>query len=112
MILASARPIWPKPSRTASVCAARAAAPPPIFESWKAPCTARCAAPASLAATTNEMFSSEEPCAMATMLIFASASAEKTRAAIPRCPCMPRPTTATVARPECASTLSISPRAI
>ena len=41
--------------------------------------------------TTNEMFSSDEPCAMATMLISASASAEKTRAAIPGCPAMPRP---------------------
>ena len=49
--------------------------------------------------TTNEMFSSDDPWAMATMLISASASAANTRAAMPRWPAMPIPTTATVASP-------------
>ena len=65
-----------------------------------------------MAATTNEMLSSDDPCAMATMLILASASAANTRAAMPRWPAIPIPTTATVASPERESMPSISPRAI
>ena len=49
--------------------------------------------------TTTEMFSSEEPWAMATTLMPPAASAEKTPAAMPGVPCMPRPTTAIVAMP-------------
>ena len=49
---------------------------------------------------------------MATTLIPPAASAENTPAAIPGVPCMPRPTTATVAMPGLTSTPSISRRAI
>jgi len=58
------------------------------------------------------MFSSDEPCAIATMLMPPSASAEKTRAATPGVPCMPRPTTANVARFDSTSMSSISRRSI
>ena len=58
------------------------------------------------------MFSSDEPWAMATMLTLASASARNTRAAIPGCPAIPMPTTASVDSPARASTASISSRAI
>ncbi len=109
---ASARPIWPKPSSTASTCVDCVAAPPPIFASWNASWIARCAAGASLAATTNEMFSSEEPCAIATMFTSAADSAPNTRAAMPGWPAMPMPTTASVARPPTISTPSISLRPI
>ena len=49
---------------------------------------------------------------MATTLIFAAASAPKTAAATPGVPCIPSPTTATVAIDGVSSTPSISPRAI
>ena len=81
-------------------------------ESWNAAWIRRCASPACRASTTTEMLSSELPCAMATTLILAAASAEKTPAAMPGVPCMPRPTTATVAMPVLTSTPSISPRPI
>ena len=45
-------------------------------------------------------------------LIFASASAEKTRAAMPGVPAMPSPTTTSVAAPARTSTRSISCRPI
>src|SRR5205807_2560991 len=82
IIGASVRPICPNPSSTTAVRSGCATAPPPIFESWNAACTARWARGASLAATTSERFSSEEPCAVAITLIRASASAENTRAAM------------------------------
>ena len=81
-------------------------------ESWNAAWIRRWASAASRASTTTEMLSSEEPWAIATTLIPAAARAEKTPAAIPGVPCIPRPTTATVAMPGLASTPSISPRAI
>ena len=49
---------------------------------------------------------------MATTLMSPAASAENTPAAMPGVPCMPRPTTATVAMPGLTSTPSISPRPI
>ena len=58
------------------------------------------------------MLSSDDPCAIATMLMPPSASAENTRAATPGVPCIPRPTTASVARFDSTSTSSISRRAI
>src|SRR2546430_4278416 len=78
--------------------------PPPILLSWKAPCTTRRARAASPASTTSDRFSSEEPWAIAMTLIFASASAEKTRAAMPGVPAMPSPTTTSVAAPARPST--------
>ena len=62
--------------------------------------------------TANEMLRSDEPCAMATTLMCAAASAENTRAAMPGVPAMPSPTTASTAMPGCALTLSIRPLAI
>ena len=58
------------------------------------------------------MLRSDDPCAIATTLIFAVASAEKTRAAMPGVPAMPSPTTASTAMPGLAVTLSIRPLAI
>ena len=49
---------------------------------------------------------------MATTLMPPAARAEKTPAAIPGVPCIPRPTTAIVAMSGLTSTPSISPRAI
>ena len=65
--------------------------------------------PPPRASTTTEMLSSDEPWAMATTLIPPAARAENTPAATPGVPCMPRPTTATVAMPGLTSTPSISP---
>ena len=48
--------------------------------------------------TTAEIERSEEPCAIATMLMFACASAEKKRAAIPFAVRIPSPTTETTER--------------
>src|SRR5207253_617704 len=112
IIGASVRPICPNPSSTTSVRSGCATAPPPIFESWNAACTARWARGASLASTTSERFSSDEPCAVAITLIRASASAENTRAAMPGVPAIPSPTTTSVARPVRTSTPSISWRPI
>jgi len=86
--------------------------PPAMRESWNAAWMRRCASAACRASTTTEMLSSELPCAIATTLIFAAASAVNTAAATPGVPCMPRPTTATVAMPRLSSTPSISPRPI
>src|SRR5437016_2149487 len=72
----------------------------------------RCARAASRASTTTEMFSSDDPWAMAMTLIPACASAPKTRAAIPGVPAIPSPTTTSVATPGRSSTPSISRRAI
>ncbi len=72
----------------------------------------RCASGACASETTKEMFSSEEPWAIATTLIPPAASAEKTRAAMPGVPAIPRPTTEIVESPESISTPSISRRAI
>ena len=58
------------------------------------------------------MLSSEDPCAIATTLMPPRASAEKTRAAMPGVPAMPRPTTEIVERPSASSTPSISRRPI
>ena len=58
------------------------------------------------------MFSSDEPWAMATMLISPAARAENTREAMPGVPAIPRPTTAMVAIPGCTRMLSTSRRAI
>ena len=49
---------------------------------------------------------------MATTLRFPAASAQNTPAATPGVPCIPRPTTATVAMPGLTSTPSISWRPI
>ena len=112
IIAASARPICPKPSNMTSVRVRRVIAPPPILESWKASCTMRCARAASRASTTTEMFSSDDPWAIAMTLIPACASAPNTRAAIPGVPAIPSPTTTSVATPGRTSTPSISRRAI
>ncbi|OLB13877.1 MAG: hypothetical protein AUH07_05580 [Gemmatimonadetes bacterium 13_2_20CM_70_9] len=109
---ASARPICPNPSSTTSVRSGCATSPPPIFDSWNAPCTARRARDASFPSTTSDRFSSEDPCAIAITLIPTSASAENTRDAIPGVPAIPRPTTTSVAAPVRTSTPSISWRAI
>ena len=55
---------------------------------------------ASWAATTNEMFSSDEPWAMATMLMPACRQRREHARRDAAGPAMPRPTTATVARPS------------
>ncbi len=109
---ASVRPTDPNPSRTTSAGCFATAAPPPIFESWKASWMRRCASGAWASETTKEMFSSDEPCAMATTLIPPAASAEKTRDAMPGVPAIPRPTTEIVESPARSSTPSISRRAI
>ena len=83
--------------------------PPPIFESWNAEWTRRAASAAAASSTTNEMFSSEEPWAMAMTLMRDEARAEKTRAATPGVPAMPRPTTAITATPRRALTPSTRP---
>ena len=87
-------------------------APPAMRESWNAAWIRRCASPAWRASTTTEMLSSELPCAIATTLIRPAARAENTAAATPGVPCMPSPTTATVAMPGLTSMPSISPRRI
>ena len=71
-----------------------------------------CACAAWAEATTNEMLSSDEPCAIATTLISCEARAENTRAAIPGMPAMPRPTTAMVVMPLSTWMPSTSRRAI
>ena len=55
------------------------------------------------------MFRSDDPCAIATTLMPAVASAPKTRAEMPGVPTMPSPTTAMTAMPGRAVTLSITP---
>jgi hypothetical protein len=57
------------------------------------------------------MLRSDDPCAMATTLMRADASAVNTRAATPGLPAMPSPTTATTAIPFRAVTSSINPLA-
>ena len=57
--------------------------PPPIFDSWNAVWTRRAASAAWSAVTANEMFRSDDPCAIATTLMPPVASAENTRAAMP-----------------------------
>ena len=73
--------------------------PPPILASWKAPWTRRAASAACSASTTKEMFSSDEPWAMAITFTAPAARAEKTRDAIPGVPAIPLPTTAITATP-------------
>ena len=86
--------------------------PPPIFESWKAAWTRRAASAACASSTTNEMLSSEEPCAIAMTLMRPAARAEKTRAAMPGVPAIPRPTTAITATPRRELTPSTRPARI
>ena len=69
----------------------------------------RAASGASPAATASEMLRSDEPCAIATMLMPALASAPNTRAEMPGVPTMPSPTTAMTAMPGRAVTLSMTP---
>ena len=71
--------------------------PPPIFESWKAAWTRRAASAVCPPSTTNEMFSSDEPWAIAITFTPPAARAEKTRAEMPGVPAIPLPTTATTA---------------
>ena len=71
----------------------------------------RAASGTSASVTANEMFRSDDPCAIATTLIDPAASAENTRAATPGAPAMPSPTTAMTAMPGRAVTLSTSPLA-
>ena len=85
--------------------------PPPIFASWNAEWTRRAASAAWASSTTNEMLSSDEPCAMAMTLTRPEARAEKTRAATPGVPAIPRPTTAITATPRRAVTPSTRPAA-
>ena len=112
VISASARPTRPKPRRTTSLTGRARARPPPIFDSRNAEWTARAASPTCVSSTTNEMFSSEEPCAIAITFTLCAASAPNTRPAMPGVPAMPRPTTATTATPRRAVTPSTSPAAI
>ncbi len=112
MISASARPIWPKPSSTTSVWRRASAAPPPIFESWKAPCTAPLRGRGVLGRDDERDVELRRALRDGDDVDRASASAAKTRAAMPRWPAMPMPTTATVASPVRSSTPSISWRAI
>ncbi len=83
--------------------------PPPIFESWKAPCTRRAASAACSPSTTNEMFSSDEPWAIAITFTPPAASAEKTREAMPGVPAIPLPTTAITATPPLEEMPSMRP---
>src|SRR5262245_5831243 len=74
--------------------------------------TAVTAAPASRSSTMNEMLTSDEPWAIASTLIRAEATAEKSRAATPGVPRIPSPTAATAATGPCALTPSSLPSAI
>ena len=112
MSVASSRPTRPKPSSTTSVSGRDGARPPPIFDNWKALWTLRAAIAASAPATTNEMFRSDDPWAMATTLMPLVSSAVKTRAAMPGVPAMPSPTTAMTATSRVAETPSMVPLAI
>src|SRR5207244_7692614 len=64
---------------------------------WNSSWMRRTAASRSFSATTSEMFSSLEPCAIATTFTPAFPSAPKTRAATPGVPRIPSPTAATMA---------------
>ena len=67
--------------------------------------------PPAASSTTKEMLSSEEPWAMAMTLTRPEARAEKTRAATPGVPAIPRPTTAITATPRRELTPSTRPAA-
>jgi len=109
IIVASSRPIWPKPSSTASVCSALRGAAADLRQlkaAWIAAARGRV-----LGRDDERDVELRGACAMATMLI-PPATARRTRARRCRVPRHAMPTTASVASPVWISMPSISLRAI